>query len=157
MMEQLFIPFNKVLLWIYMWEMNFGKISQFKVTYSQVRFVDTHAVPAVTVLAPLQERRRDTSYRLWGQLTSVPQFGRDLYWSSTKAPHSAWLQVQIGFPLCSCSTLHLHNVQTSGFNVSGVDFKFNSFLCLSASKYVQSNLSRVCYFSFLNLFLILHS
>lgn len=49
--------------------------------------------------------------------TSAPWFGRELHWSSTKAPHSYWQRVQIGFPIYSCSTLHLHHVQTSGFNL----------------------------------------
>lgn len=80
--------------------------------------------------------------------TSAPWFGRELHWSSTKAPHSDWQCVQIGFPIYSCSTLHLHHVQTSGFNVSRVDFKYSS-LCLFVCMYV-CNISRKLY-SFLYL------
>lgn len=64
-----------------------------------------------------------------------------------EGPTFSWLQVQIGFPLCSCSTLHLHEVQTSGFNVNRVDFKLNSSLCLCVYEYVcvWNNLSRIFY------------
>lgn len=97
--------------------------------------------------ALMEERRTGASQRLREQSTSAPQFWRELYWSYMKAPHSAWLQIQIGFPLCSCSALHLHEVQTSGFNVNGVDFKLNSSLCLSVCEYVYvwNNLSRMLY------------
>lgn len=148
-MEQLFILFNEVWLWMRMWKINFGERIQFRVMY-----------PKWDLLKPtrclqlqwegwvlMEERGTGARQRLQEQSTSAPRFWRELYQSYTKAPHSAWLQVQIGFPLCSCSTLHLHEVQTSGFNVNGEDFKLNSSLCLCVCEYVRvwNNLSRILY------------
>ena len=154
-MEQLFILFYEV--WILMWEMNFGERSQFRVTDPEWDLLKPMQCLQLRWEgpAPMEDRRTDASQRLQGQPTFAPEFWRELYWSYMKASHSAWLQVQIGFPLCSCSTLHLHEVQTSGFNVSRVDFKLNSSLCLSVCDYVcvWSDLSRILYFfpkSFIN-------
>lgn len=137
-MEQLFILFNKIWLWMHMWEINFGERIQFRVMY-----------PKWDLLKPtwclqwwwegwglMEDSRTGATWRFQEPSTPAPRFWRELYQSYKKAPHSAWLQVQIGFPLCSCSTLHLHEVQTSGFNVNRVDFKLNSSLCLCVYEYV---------------------
>lgn len=114
-----------------------------------MRFVETHRVPAVTVRGVSADGGEEDRCQseLQEQSTSAPWFWRELYQSYIKAPHSAWLQLQIGFPLWSYTTLHLHKVQTSGFNVSRVDFKLNFSLCLCVYAYVcvWNNLSGILY------------
>lgn len=123
-----------------------------------MRFVETHTVPAVTVRRVSADGAEGTgaSQRLQEQSTSAPWLWRELHQSFIKAPHSAWLQVQIGFPLCSYSTLHLHEVQTSGFNVNRVDFKLNSSLCLCVCICVCEIIFLEYFIAFLNLSLVLH-